>query len=422
MHAVPLTIRRALAVATRTPDREGDLGVGGKRRVAKTLPRGAKAEHVYEVVMDESAFVSGLEVNDLLADPNVIGVFERHVPLVECAVQTLGCVATVDRNRAGSLVDAGGSYDASKLEMRTTAECGYLPLAPRRAAGEGGSGSSSGANAAAHGMLRHVTVYHAGSKDKGVYALHTPATGAATLVIVAPGAFTANGRQRPANANGERQVTSATLERRGGSGGARVFELGAEDEEEEDVNDREAIAWTVEYVKDDRDAGAAVSRHLSAYLEDPKGPTLCLLEAAPTAGLDPDAAASDPSSDVSSSSPASHRAGVAGRVGALIPALARLPVIAIPANLADGASMPTLGWQVGAARTAASRVDAASDWLARRVAVARYAHVPLGSLGQDWCLHTADVFSRARSAITTSSSGRARAARRTSAAARATSR
>ena len=392
MHAVPLTIRRALAVATRTPDREGDLGVGGKRRVAKTLPRGAKAEHVYEVVMDESAFVSGLEVNDLLADPNVIGVFERHVPLVECAVQTLGCVATVDRNRAGSLVDAGGSYDASKLEMRTTAECGYLPLAPRRAAGEGSGSSSSGANAAAHGMLRHVTVYHAGSKDKGVYALHTPATGAATLVIVAPGAFTANGRQRPANANGERQVTSATLERRGGSGGARVFELGAEDEEEEEANDREAIAWTVEYVKDDRDAGAAVSRHLSAYLEDPKGPTLCLLEAAPTAGLDPDAAASDPSSDVSSSSPASHRAGVAGRVGALIPALARLPVIAIPANLADGASMPTLGWQVGAARTAASRVDAASDWLARRVAVARYAHVPLGNLGQDWCLHTADVF------------------------------
>jgi DNA polymerase epsilon subunit 1 len=32
----------------------------------------------------------------------------------------------------------------------------------------------------------------------------------------------------------------------------------------------DAVSWTVEYVRDDELAGAAVSKHLTAYLEDPK--------------------------------------------------------------------------------------------------------------------------------------------------------
>ena len=79
MHRVTLRARRVVAVATRAPDREGDLGAGGKRRVAATLPARRARAHVYEVSMDERDFVSGLEANDLLADPNVVGVFERHV-------------------------------------------------------------------------------------------------------------------------------------------------------------------------------------------------------------------------------------------------------------------------------------------------------------------------------------------------------
>jgi hypothetical protein len=60
--------------------------------------------------------------------------------------------------------------------MRTTAECGYLPLAPPGVA-----------VANVHGLMRHVSLYHAGGKDKGVYALHMPASGTAVLVVVAPG-------------------------------------------------------------------------------------------------------------------------------------------------------------------------------------------------------------------------------------------
>ena len=76
----------------------------------------------------------------------------------------------------------------------------------------------------------------------------------------------------------------------------------------------------------------------------------------------------------------------------MIPALARLPVECVPANAADSASMPAIGWQVNAAKTAGTRVAAAGDWLAERVAISRYAHIPVGNLGSDWCLHTADTF------------------------------
>ena len=123
-----------------------------------------------------------------------------------------------------------------------------------------------------------------------------------------------------------------------------------------------------------------MSRHLQAYLEDPKGPALCLVEAPADSGVDAGADGSI------------RREGVAGRLGAMIPALARLPVVCVPANAADSASMPAIGWQVNAAKTACTRVAAAGDWLAERVAISRYAHIPVGNLGSDWCLHTADTF------------------------------
>jgi len=365
IHSVPIKVSRRLTVAMRSPDREGDLGLGGKKRVAAILPRGAKAEHVYEVKMEESEFTSGLEVVDLLVDPNVLGVFERHVPLIETAVQRVGCVATLRRDADAKDANAVLEYDLDDLEMRTTAECGYVPLADPDSA------------TAVRGMMRHVSLYRAGGKDKGVYALHTPATGSAVLVVVEPGAV-GNGRRQ----QGVREVTAASMDR-GWRAARAELKAAADDAVADDAATDEgepSVKWTVEYVKDDEAAGAAVSRHLQAYLEDPKGPALCLVEAPADSGVDAGADGSI------------RREGVAGRLGAMIPALARLPVVCVPANAADSASMPAIGWQVNAAKTACTRVAAAGDWLAERVAISRYAHIPVGNLGSDWCLHTADTF------------------------------
>ena len=155
------------------------------------------------------------------------------------------------------------------------------------------------------------------------------------------------------------------------------------------MNDREAIAWTVEYVKDDRDAGGR-PRHLSAYLEDPKGPTLCLLEAcrrrASTRTRRP-----DPSSDVSSSSRVSSR----GRRGS------RGAGFRVGAASRDRDSREPRGRRVDAhARVGGARGPRRRAWTPRRIG-SRVASPWLGTrtcrsaTRQDWCLHTADVFSRA---------------------------
>lgn len=197
------------------------------------------------------------------------------------------------------------------------------------------------------------------------------------MVVVEPGAV-GNGRRQ----QGVREVTAASMDR-GWRAARAELKAAADDAVADDAATDEgepSVKWTVEYVKDDEAAGLAVSRHLQAYLEDPKGPALCLVEAPADSGVDAGADGSI------------RREGVAGRLGAMIPALARLPVVCVPANAADSASMPAIGWQVNAAKTACTRVAAAGDWLAERVAISRYAHIPVGNLGSDWCLHTADTF------------------------------
>ena len=207
--------------------------------------------------MEESEYASGLEVMDLLANPNVVGVFERHVPLLEAAVQKIGCVASLrrDESRAdGQVLE----YDLDQLEMRTTAECGYVPLA------------KPDASQAVRGMMRHVSLYRAGDKGKGVYALHTPATGSGVLVVVEPGAV-GNGRRN----QGVREVSVPAMDRAWRAARADVSSADGDDAATQSADG--AIDWTVEYVKDDESAGAAVSRHLQAYLEDPKGPAVCVV-------------------------------------------------------------------------------------------------------------------------------------------------
>ena len=71
--------------------------------------------------------------------------------------------------------------------------------------------------------------------------------------------------------------------------------------------------------------------------------------------------------------------------------LTRLPIIAVPANTADGA-FRQLGWQAAAARLACTRAAAAGPWLRARVALAAYAHLPLANFGADWLVSVADAF------------------------------
>lgn len=119
----------------------------------------------------------------------------------------------------------------------------------------------------------------------------------------------------------------------------------------------------MEYVRSRDDAIQRVSRGVDEILESHRGPTVALVEA-----------------------PAGAR-----ELQRLIPGLQGLPVVAIPHNDADG-QFPTLGWQPDAARLAVRRAAVAGPWLKERVALAAYAHVPVGNFGPDWVVTVADAF------------------------------
>lgn len=52
---------------------------------------------------------------------------------------------------------------------------------------------------------------------------------------------------------------------------------------------------------------------------------------------------------------------------------------------------PSLGWQLHATRMAIERLVAAPEWLKLRLQAARYAHLPLSSIGEDWVIDACDT-------------------------------
>ncbi|KAK4492254.1 hypothetical protein RD792_003057 [Penstemon davidsonii] len=72
-------------------------------------------------------------------------------------------------------------------------------------------------------------------------------------------------------------------------------------------------------------------------------------------------------------------------------ALEDFPCVTIPANGRDS-QYQAIGWQVIAAKIGMQRCAVSSHWLNERVALSRYAHVPLGNFEVDWLIHMADIF------------------------------
>ncbi|XLR00416.1 hypothetical protein S83_066614, partial [Arachis hypogaea] len=51
-----------------------------------------------------------------------------------------------------------------------------------------------------------------------------------------------------------------------------------------------------------------------------------------------------------------------------------------------------LGWQQVAEKIGMQHCAASGQWLNERIALSRYAHVPLGNFELDWLIFTADTF------------------------------
>ncbi|OMO70162.1 hypothetical protein CCACVL1_19081 [Corchorus capsularis] len=125
---------------------------------------------------------------------------------------------------------------------------------------------------------------------------------------------------------------------------------------------RDGSAFKVNYVEYVKDAEKILQRAISEFRLEHQGPTIAVIECPNTQSM---------------------KSGIR--------ALEDFPCVSIPSNARDN-DYQLLVWQQTAAKIGMQRCAASSQWLSERIALSRYAHVPLGNFELDWLLFTADVF------------------------------
>lgn len=186
-------------------------------------------------------------------------------------------------------------------------------------------------------------LYHSASEGRGLYALYSPVSSIVSVVVVNP--FQ------------NRELSSSQLEKQ-----FREGFRGSGLSNRDNHSDSFPTIFKVEYVGSTADAGRLLQRILNDYRDQHRGPTLSVLEC-PNIEL----------------------------LNATIPVLTDFPFVKVPCNARDS-QYQALGWQSMAAKTSMQRCAASSQWLDERIALSRYAHVPIGNFDVDWLIFTADIF------------------------------
>lgn len=180
MHAIPVRIPRTFFVdATLPPEHQTVAGLG--QLVRRTLPSGAAPHYTYQVTMSEKVYRDDLAVLEAkLSQPGVLGVYEAQVPPEWSAALSTGCVAVLAPSARRRNLGAG--FDVTELQARPVVQYGYF---------------------SSPGSLKHMALHHSQDPARGraLYALHLPADSTCHMWIVNP----ARG--------GQREVTSAVMER-----------------------------------------------------------------------------------------------------------------------------------------------------------------------------------------------------------------
>ncbi|KAL9300842.1 putative DNA-directed DNA polymerase [Arabidopsis thaliana] len=184
-----------------------------------------------------------------------------------------------------------------------------------------------------------VYLYHSTSTGRAVYVLYCHASKLMSVVVVNP--------------YGDKELLSSALERQ--------FRDRCQESSPEPFS-WDGILFQVEYVDHPEAAKKILQKALCEYREENCGPTVAVIEC-------PDFN--------------TMKEGVK--------ALDDFPCVRIPFNDDDNSYQP-VSWQRPAAKIAVFRCASAIQWLDRRIAQSRYAHVPLGNFGPDWLTFTVDIF------------------------------
>ncbi|WVR03512.1 DNA polymerase epsilon catalytic subunit A [Kwoniella sp. DSM 27419] len=134
--------------------------------VARTLPRGQTARHLFRLLVDEALFVEGeSHFSSLINNPNVDGAYELQVPLVVRALLNLGTSCALRSSAMGGLnrgLDKG--FDLADLERPGSSVLRHKYLGEGRA-------------------IRYHYVYHATFNSRHLITLISPGEPAKVYVV-----------------------------------------------------------------------------------------------------------------------------------------------------------------------------------------------------------------------------------------------
>ncbi|XP_057456006.1 DNA polymerase epsilon catalytic subunit A-like [Lotus japonicus] len=182
-------------------------------------------------------------------------------------------------------------------------------------------------------------LYHSISEGRAIYVGYFPVSKAVTVVVVNP--------------YQNKDLSPIFLERQYHSA---CQALSIESPPRNDIH------FKVDYVAQVKDAETAMQRTINDHRSEHHGPMVAVIEC-PNVQL----------------------------VKLGIRALDDFPCLSIPSNARDS-QYQILGWQQVAAKIGMQRCAASVQWLNERIALSRYAHVPVGNFELDWLIFTADTF------------------------------
>ncbi|KAK9279688.1 hypothetical protein L1049_013368 [Liquidambar formosana] len=188
--------------------------------------------------------------------------------------------------------------------------------------------------------IAYFYLYHSISEGRAIYVGYFPASRTISVVVVNP--FQ------------NKELSPSILEKQ--------FREACHSLSIEPPPPKSGIIFKVEYVGYVKDAEKILQKTINDHRHQHHGPAIAVIEC-----------------------PSVHS------MKSGIQALDDFPCVTIPSNARDS-HYQALGWQIVAAKISMQRCAASSQWLAERISLSRYAHVPLGNFELDWLIFTADIF------------------------------
>ncbi|KAI9994374.1 hypothetical protein PInf_010984 [Phytophthora infestans] len=161
LQRITLKMPRVFHITCEEEDHESLLSLlPGSRRVSRIVPHfSSKPQSVLEVMLSERQYQQyHKEINQILGDPHVSGVYELQVSALTRAVCALGCVAKVVNPHLSS---TNQEYELSDLQLQSTAQAPYLMDWP----------SNGTAAPLSDSLMRRVLLYFAQQKKRAILAL-----------------------------------------------------------------------------------------------------------------------------------------------------------------------------------------------------------------------------------------------------------